>query len=397
MSVNLLKSPSLRSVACALGLAVVGNARGDGPPKAPEDQGAPQIELWHGSHRVDLTTPLEDQAEAHVELWNGTHRVDPWAPHESTQARNVSARAILTGADHGVTVGWPRPLGEGPPFARWPKPRFARGDAPLISRPAPWLSLFNARLVDVPERPAKVVVVSESKKALPKLPEVARPRDLSEAQETHYRAERQIVPIVLPRDTTVVTAPESATKMIVQAITMAVVAIAASLISIVCFFWLLRRHSRLFGPLARIDSVGAAPTVIGPFTATANLPVQDDSTSVPALDRGTDIEALKAEQPSASADAEAPHVAESFDVGPSFADVRRLQEAQARQAEEAVLQHLFEQNMQLRDAIERAQNPAGGAHDVITEGSDLSLGIEGDKVVLRFQGDDDSSPYEGRN
>src|SRR5262249_37632069 len=120
---------------------------------------------------------------------------------------------------------------------------------------------------------------------------------------------------------------------------------------IVSFFWLLRRHSRHFGPLFRIDYVGSGPVVTGPFSAsTAGLVEQQDLE--PTLDRGGRLDALQADAAVAAAREE--EVAEPFDLGPTFQDERLQKELQAKQQEEAVLQHLFEDNLRLHEQIELA-------------------------------------------
>ncbi len=168
MSVNLLRRSSFRGVACAVSLAVAGAAaRGD-----------------------ELAGDIDEQDVPHIEMWHGLHRVDPWKPkevvsetHKPNAMPEKQAREILASADHGTTVGWPRTLTEGPPFARWPKPRLTHAGVPPVSRPAPWLELFTARLATVPQRPVTVAIVAEPKKDTKRSTERRPPRDLSETEE----------------------------------------------------------------------------------------------------------------------------------------------------------------------------------------------------------------------
>ena len=112
-------------------------------------------------------------------------------------------------------------------------------------------------------------------------------------------------------------APETFANTFVRATSLVTAAIVAPLAAIVCFFWLLRRHSRRFGPLFRIDYVGnSAGVVTGPFTAKAPL-VQDDTQSPFPLDRSGNLDALQGESPGPR-EPQPEHVPETFDVGPTF-------------------------------------------------------------------------------
>jgi hypothetical protein len=48
----------------------------------------------------------------------------------------------------------------------------------------------------------------------------------------------------------------------------------------------------------------------------------------------------------------------TFELGPTYAEEARLKEEAARQQEEAMLRHIFDQNVQLRDQIEQLAGAA---------------------------------------
>jgi hypothetical protein len=52
--------------------------------------------------------------------------------------------------------------------------------------------------------------------------------------------------------------------------------------------------------------------------------------------------------------------AEQFDLGPTYAEERRLQEEAARQQEAAVLMRIYEQNVRLREEIGQPAAAEGG-------------------------------------
>jgi hypothetical protein len=82
----------------------------------------------------------------------------------------------------------------------------------------------------------------------------------------------------------------------------------------------LRRYSARHGPLFRIDF--------------ANVPV-----------------AAPAAAPSRTQAAESPSTAEAFDLGPTYEDELRMKEEALRQQEEAIVRHLVDQNVKLREQL----------------------------------------------
>jgi hypothetical protein len=87
--------------------------------------------------------------------------------------------------------------------------------------------------------------------------------------------------------------------------------------------------------------------VAGPFTVGA-LGLAGQQT--PDGERFQDLQAPLA---GAETAVEPEHTPERFDLGPTFEEERLLKEAQAKQQEEAVLQHLLEENLRLQEQIEQ--------------------------------------------
>ena len=119
-------------------------------------------------------------------------------------------------------------------------------------------------------------------------------------------------------------------------------ALVAALVFVHCFFALLRRHTRRFGPLIRIEYAGAPPMVVGPFTPSSFGSL--NAVQEAGLERNYRLGKTQAESVGAQA-------ANQFDLGPSFETQRHLQEEQGKRQEEAVLQHLFEDNLKLQGQI----------------------------------------------
>jgi len=132
-------------------------------------------------------------------------------------------------------------------------------------------------------------------------------------------------------------------------------AIIAPLVFIYCLLGLLRRHNQNFGPLIRIEYVGASPMHVGPFTAS---PLGATGEAVP-----TALEGNKRFRVGQTESAGAP-TAQQFDLGPTIETERQLKEEQAKRLDEAVLQQLFEDNLKLQVQIELAkeqqQDPESG-------------------------------------
>jgi hypothetical protein len=134
--------------------------------------------------------------------------------------------------------------------------------------------------------------------------------------------------------------------------------IIAPLVLVHCLFGLLRRHSQQFGPLIRIEYVGAPPMSVGPFTVNslgATGAVQDAAPA--SLERNNRLGVGQAESAQA-------HTAKQFELGPTFEAQRKHKDQQAQRMEQAVLQQLFEDNLKLQAQIdlakEQEQDPPSG-------------------------------------
>jgi hypothetical protein len=106
---------------------------------------------------------------------------------------------------------------------------------------------------------------------------------------------------------------------------------------------LLRRHSRDFGALIRIEYAGVPPIVVGPFTA-SSLGVAGPA-PVPAVpDANNRCGNLSGETVAA-------HTAKASDFGGSFDAERQVMDDKAKRQEDAVLQQLCDDNLKLQAEI----------------------------------------------
>lgn len=126
-------------------------------------------------------------------------------------------------------------------------------------------------------------------------------------------------------------------------------AIIAPLVFVLCLYGVLRRHGQHFGPLIRIEYVGAPAMGVGPFTASSPGAARVVPEAVPAaLERNKGFTVGQTESAGAA-------TAQQFDLGPTFETQRQHKEQQAKRLEEAVLQQLFEDNLKLQVQIDLAQ------------------------------------------
>ena len=133
-------------------------------------------------------------------------------------------------------------------------------------------------------------------------------------------------------------------KTVLTVVIILVVAIVGSVVFVVCLVGLLRRVGPHLGPLIRIEYNGP-PMAVGPlgassFGVAAPLP---------------QAIALAPERQDRTADGQVRitgvDTAKPYDLGPTFEAQRRGQEEQATRLGEAVLQHLFEENLDLHAKI----------------------------------------------
>jgi hypothetical protein len=307
---------------------------GGAEPPAPGGQPKPvEVEIYHGSHRV--VQKKEKQEDSHPPK---------------------SAPEIVTAnrSDHsGVAPLWPAVSGQGLPFVRWPATGLFGVQNIVVSRPPlPAPSEPPAVTVENPGSAGPEIVKGNkaaSRRASEATRKAAKTQQASDLSEDEDEPAASPVGRGRPRPSPADHAAEptdNLNKTLIQVAFIFAVAIVAPVVSIVCFFGLLRRHSKRFGPLFRIDYVGNQPVVTGPFTVGALGAGQQ----IPDGGRFQDLQA-----PAAAAEpaAEPEHTPERFDLGPTFEDERLLKEAQAKQQEEAVLQHLLEENLRLQEQIEQ--------------------------------------------
>ena len=98
----------------------------------------------------------------------------------------------------------------------------------------------------------------------------------------------------------------------------------------------LRRGLGGSGPLLRIEYVGQPALPMGMVYGPAMQPVPP---------------AVGAQEPPPCALAPEEPTGDLFELGPTYEEELQMREAQARQQEDAVLQHLLQQNLKLQSAI----------------------------------------------
>jgi hypothetical protein len=202
-----------------------------------------------------------------------------------------------------------------------------------------------------PSGPEKsILLVSESKVGPVGDTQLKRTGSQGEAQEPPEPAgatalSRKAPPPGLSPE---MTSHDSIGKTVLTGAIIIALVIIAPLILVHCLFGLLRRHQQ-FGPLIRIEYVGAPPMSVGPFTVNslgATGAVQEAAPS--ALERNNRLGVGQAESAQA-------HTAKQFDLGPTFEGQRQLKEQQAQRMEQAILQQLFEDNIKLHAQIDLAK------------------------------------------
>jgi hypothetical protein len=100
----------------------------------------------------------------------------------------------------------------------------------------------------------------------------------------------------------------------------------------------LRRHGAHSGSLFRVEVVNAQGH--GSYSGTVAVPPPGGLTA-----------GLEAALPPATA-ANEEQTAQAFDLGPSYEEEKRAKEEAQRQQEEALLRHIFDENVQLREQID---------------------------------------------
>jgi hypothetical protein len=357
ISANLVTSPFLGKLACAFGMMVALAPMGSAAPPAAGGAQEVQVEVWYGMRRIDREPgkPLE------VDM----------PKQQDTPEPEKSARTVESVLENVLPTGIRKWL----PCLRQPNPKnSAAAGSPRVMKHASWLDALQACLDRFPDTPQTVSGVVDSKRetkpAFATLTKDAtieahasRSGDLAEAQET---TSAESAPGAMTAEQVSDSADEQFfSKTAVQVACIFAVAIAAPLVSIISFFWLLRLHSRRFGPLFRIDYLGSPATVTGPFYASAPAVASQENL---ALDRGGKLEDLQGGDKETDAPPAQQAPFEPSEPAPAVVEERGLQEGKGKnqdkalvlkkgkrdRQEKAVVQKLFEENLRLREEIEQA-------------------------------------------
>jgi hypothetical protein len=365
--VNLVTSSAFRKLACAFGImATLGPARS--AAQTASDGGVQQttpVEMWHGLRRVEHEKANPKEAK------QSSPQAQPNPEQEEKVQSTDNAALDSTSIDNAGPPGWGS-VGRGLPIVQCPALGITGAKEIPLPRTASWLEAPPNPFIFAPESPEKAPARPEPKHEAVAPKETAnkekettaqRSNDASEAQESvapmgYVNVGRQArsEPVSTSANDDVVS------RTVIQVTFILAVAIVAPLVTVVCFFWLLRRHGQHLGPLFRIDYFGSPPVVTGPFTASAlDLAGQDSLGS--SFDRGGRFEDLGLAAEALRGNPKPPQeeVAETFELGPTFEEERLLKENQAQQQESAVVQQLFEENLRLQEQIEQqgesSENP----------------------------------------
>ncbi len=335
---------------------------------------------------VHAGTFADGAAPAGVETWIGLKRVGTARPDaEAAWSRTVGF--IIRPADQPVVPAAvvPPPTDAAPPVVPVVTPAICRPEPPPAPVPvAAPPALPPAEHLDLqplpepePERPIAIKPAAREpggeeqvsrpppeKKAVARAGSSSREKATAKRAPTRSRhdAEPGRAPIVVapPAPAAVPAAPAAVAPArpaeppeavsnfylsriaLVQLVSFFAALFIGPLVVVFGLFFLLRRYGARYGPLFRIETttthVGGAYVPAGP--APAAPPADFD----PAALREPAVAAVEEES-----------TAETFELGPTFEDERLQQEEAARQREQAMLQHVFEQNMQLRQEIGELQ------------------------------------------
>jgi hypothetical protein len=151
---------------------------------------------------------------------------------------------------------------------------------------------------------------------------------------------------------------------LVQVLSILGALVLGPLVLLAALCYVLRRYTSAPGALFRVEVVNS----LAPGTAMI--------VPAPAAGQGgvPEVEAAAAlAEPAQEAGAPEASTAEQFDLGPTYEEERLLQEAAARQAEEALLRHIYEENVRLREQIEDLEG-AGGLESGLGDGPDSDVG-----------------------
>jgi hypothetical protein len=162
---------------------------------------------------------------------------------------------------------------------------------------------------------------------------------------------------------------------VVQALSIVVALLVGPLVLLLALGYFLRRQGGRASALFRVEVVNSGlPGVI----AVQQVPVPGQPADTMPPEQAFAEEPPPAEYGPAG-------TAEAFDLGPTYEEEKRAREAAARQADEAVLRHVFQVNVQLREQIAGLAGPQEDMTPV--PGSTLEL--------LAPEGEDEAAPLPG--
>lgn len=224
-----------------------------------------------------------------------------------------------------VAAAPPRPV-------RWPEPIILPVEPPPPP-PIPHtavLSMPRAAELPAPKREAPAAAVAVE----PAPPAPVMPKAVEEAAAVAVLPKDPPVVAVVetPRPAAVPVAEEAAPEVVATPLLYQALAyllglfpalVVGLLLQAAVFLWLLRRYGPSWAPVVRVELVNAA----------AGLAVAPEPAAPPRGEETT---------------------AQAFDLGPTFEEERQQRLLAEQQKEEAVMRQVFQQNLQLRDAIEAA-------------------------------------------
>jgi hypothetical protein len=359
-----------RKLACALGImAALLPAHWAGAGSPEQDSEDNTVEMWIGLRRVDVPAkpPSASPASRQVGANSGTSENAPvadWAggvgmgfiPTRLT----ATARAELDNQNK-TQAQIPVPVYRVPgPKKKFP---FLKNIETMVGRTPEPASATSPNSLETREDYEKAVSLPETILVLGK--DYAK-SGTSEEQTAPPALKGAAVPKQNPAPVETVTAsrnnPEAfqsfmSTLLLPIAVIFAV-AVLTPIVSIVCFFALLRRHCKRFGPLFGFAHGGAATMIGGPISGSP-LDLAERKILLAALERSGkwgDGGNMTSPVP----DETEGHV-EKFDMGPSLQEERLNREKMAEQQEQAVLQKIFEDNLRLQEQIEQNEQATAPA------------------------------------
>jgi hypothetical protein len=334
----------------------------------------PRVEVWHGLERVDERPPLlPAPAPAPAS-----------APAASAPAA-PAPRPVLPSATSEPGGFLLPPLSFKPPEE--PRQAPARAAGPALTAGATRLTSLAVPAREPAAAPAAAAPTPTSAPAPSPQPKAAAPQPQPAATRPAPAREVRPAPAASrPLESTPApTAPGQPAGhaaaaqpggnllyrvALVQMLSILGALVLGPLVLLAALCYLLRRYASSPGALFRVEVVNSLPpgmplVMAGPGAgqgAARHSGLEIDLDLVPDKDQAEG--ALEGVEES---------TAEPFELGPSFEEERQLQEAAAQQAEEALLRHIFAQNVRLREQIEELDGAAGPG-EVVGNGPEPDAG-----------------------